>query len=76
VNILAGPMVLLAGSIAIGCGTIAEAINPIRGGSAYFVGIVLLLTGGVMLMKPLWDAIPVDGGQSADNKSDREDTAQ
>lgn len=70
---LPASIVLLAGALAIGCGTIAEAINSFKGDPAYFVGTILLLVGGWMLLKPIWDAIPVDGGKKTKQIKDSKD---
>lgn len=75
---LAAPIIILAGAIAVGCGTIANAINHIGGDEGYMVGTVLLIVGGLMLLKPLWDAIPVDGGKQVERppKSVDEDDSE
>jgi hypothetical protein len=46
-------------------GQVAEAMDRSRGAPAYVVGSVVLLIGLVMfvsaMLKPFWDAIPVNG---------------
>jgi len=70
---LRAPIIILAGAIAFGCGTIANAIEYNRGEAGEIVGTILLILGGLMLLKPLWDAIPVEtpqkpgGGKDSDN---------
>lgn len=69
-SMLSGAIVILAGSIAISAGVIAEAIERHQSDPAYLVGTILLLFGGAVFLKPLWDAIPVDGGKKKNGGTD------
>ena len=68
---LAAPIVVLAGAIVFSAGMIAEALKPNAGQAGYVVGGLLLVLGGVGLLKPLWDAIPVDGKKAKSDKTDQ-----
>ena len=70
----AAAIVILAGSILFSAGVLAEAMKGYAATTAFVAGTLLILVGSVVfaagVLKPLWDAIPVDGKKKEDEKTD------
>jgi drug/metabolite transporter (DMT)-like permease len=73
---VAGAILVLAGSVLIAAGIVADAVSREQGGhgnTGYVLGGILGLVGLVLLLAgPLrrgWDAIPVDDKRTAAPKS-------
>jgi hypothetical protein len=73
-NANAASTVVLAGAIIFSAGVIAEAMKGYAATAAFVLGTLLVLVGGVVfaagVLKPFWDAIPVDGKKREGKKTD------
>ncbi len=71
-NAIASSIVILAGSILVSVGMLAKAMKDYHGGPGFLFGGILLLIGSVAflsgILKPAWDAIPVNGKTTGDKK--------
>ena len=74
-NAIAASVVILAGAILVAAGVVAEAVKTQTGTLGIAVGFLLLLIGGVVfvggVLKPTWDAIPVDGKRKNETARDK-----
>lgn len=63
---IAASIVILAGAVLIAAGAVADRVDD----APLAIGYFLLLVGGVVfaasVLKPLWDAIPVDEKEKRD----------
>jgi len=75
---VASSIVVLAGSVLFSVGMLVKATNDYHGGPGFWLGGLLLLIGTAAfltgILKPAWDAIPVDGKTTGDKKAE-DDTA-
>jgi hypothetical protein len=75
-NANAASTVVLAGAILFSAGTIAEAMKGYGSTAALVFGTLLILVGGsvfaTVVLKPYWDAIPLNSVKRESEKTDDE----
>lgn len=73
-NALSDSLAIFSGTVALSCGSIANAIGRYEGDVAVTTGIILIVLGGWRsYVMPLWNAIAADGLKQSGALGDKPD---